>query len=703
VQLRGRVRASLLLALLVGLSGGVVLAALAGARRSDAALPRFLAASRTTDATVWIFGPRGGQPARTDLAAELRAVAAMPQVRAAHRGSALIMSGPPLIGSTQPNNQIGYVGLDRSGHEVFGRPMIVAGRLPRPDRPQEAAIDEEVAWRYGVQPGGTLRVGSYTRAQFGPAGTGVPIAAKGPTVDLRVAGVLRFPDDLLSAGEGRDNVDVDESGQLFLTPAFWRRYGPDVANYGIYIAVDLRRGHADLPAFTQAVQGQFGGQALVDAAQFGTEGDLALPARRATALETAALLAFALLSALAGLLLVGQTLGRQVVLEAAEYPILRAVGMTRGQLVGVALIRAAVIGVGGAALAVAAAVALSPLTPIGLARRAELTPGVVTDWPVLVVGGFTIVALVAVGATLPAWRAAGARGDTLGVIDREASKRPSRTAGALAAAGVRSTAVTGVRFALEPGRGRTAVPVRAALAGAVAAVCAVTAVAGYRASLGLLGRSPAAYGANWDTAVGAFASAATAEPVGDRLVRNPEVAAMAALIGVMDVSVDGRFVGVMAIDERKGSLPPTVLEGREPLRPDEIALGSITIRSLGKRVGDTVTVAADERPPRRLQVVGRVVLNQPGFDGVLTPGKGGILHLDEMRRLAPDHLLVYPVRLPFACSPEPTGIVQWVGCGGTSPAPCTRPDPMPRSATFSALATCPDCWRCWWECLVWVR
>jgi hypothetical protein len=158
---------------------------------------------------------------------------------------------------------------------------------------------------------------------------------------------------------------------LFLTPAFWRRYGPDVANYGIYIAVDLRRGHADLPAFTQAVQRQFGGQALVDAAQFGTEGDLAPPARRATALETAALLAFALLSALAGLLLVGQTLGRQVVLEAAEYPILRAVEMTRGQLVGVALIWAAVIGVGGAALAVAAAVALSPLTPIGLARRAD--------------------------------------------------------------------------------------------------------------------------------------------------------------------------------------------------------------------------------------------------------------------------------------------------------------------------------------------
>jgi hypothetical protein len=60
-QLRGRLLASMLLALLVGLAGGVVLAAVAGARRSDAALPRFLAATRTTKATVWILGPRGGQ------------------------------------------------------------------------------------------------------------------------------------------------------------------------------------------------------------------------------------------------------------------------------------------------------------------------------------------------------------------------------------------------------------------------------------------------------------------------------------------------------------------------------------------------------------------------------------------------------------------------------------------------------------------
>jgi hypothetical protein len=93
-QLRGRLLASLLLALLVGLAGGVVLAAVAGARRSDAALPRFLAATRTTEATVWILGPRGGQPARSELAAEQRAVAALPQVGTAKRGSGLITRRP---------------------------------------------------------------------------------------------------------------------------------------------------------------------------------------------------------------------------------------------------------------------------------------------------------------------------------------------------------------------------------------------------------------------------------------------------------------------------------------------------------------------------------------------------------------------------------------------------------------------------------
>ena len=640
-QLRGRVRASLLLVLLVGLSGGVVLAGLAGARRSDAALPRFLAASRTTDATVWFIGPRGGQPARTDLARELRAVAAMPQVRTAERGSPVILSASDPTGPSEPSRQLGWVGLDRAGHESFGRPIVVAGRLPDPERPDEAVVDEEFAWRHALGTGAKLRVGMYTRAQFGPAGAGVPIRPEGPAADLRVTGIVRYPDDLLPVAEGRGEVDADESSHLFLTPAFWRRHGPDLANYGIHIAVDLHGGPGDLAAFTAAVQRRFAGQASINSTQFSREGDLARTARRATALETSAFLVFAILAALAGLLMVGQTLGRQMFLEATDQPTLRALGMIRGQLVGVALVRSAVVGAGGGAIAVAVAVALSPLTPIGVARRAQLGSEATGDWPMFAVGGLVIVVLVALGAALPVWRSARGRGDATGVADPAGSGRPSRVAAALAANGVLPTTVTGVRFALERGRGRTAVPVRAALAGAAAAVCAVTAVAGFGASLIHFATTPAAYGVTWDLAVGGFASAEASEPVARRLLASPDVAAMAALTGQMDVLVDGRSSRLIAIDERRGSLAPAVIEGREPLQPDEIALGTTTLRSLGKRVGDTVTLAAEQRPGRRLRIVGRAVLNTPGYDGVISQGKGVIVQLELFRRLAPSPQAAY--------------------------------------------------------------
>jgi hypothetical protein len=84
---------------------------------------------------------------------------------------------------------------------------------------------------------------------------------------------------------------------------------------------------------------------------------------------------------LAGLLLVvavlvlGQLLARQIALDASDYPVLHSLGMTRRQLAGLAVARCTAIGAAGAALAVGVAIALSPLTPIGLARTAEPAPG----------------------------------------------------------------------------------------------------------------------------------------------------------------------------------------------------------------------------------------------------------------------------------------------------------------------------------------
>ena len=68
---------------------------------------------------------------------------------------------------------------------------------------------------------------------------------------------------------------------------------------------------------------------------------------------------------------------------------------------------------------------------------------------------------------------------------------------AAARAGLPPPAITGVRFALEPGVGRSAVPVRSAILGAILAVTVVVATVTFGSSLNTLVSHPALYGWNW--------------------------------------------------------------------------------------------------------------------------------------------------------------------------------------------------------------
>jgi hypothetical protein len=647
-QLRGRVGATVLLAVLVGLAGGMVLAAVAGARRTDAALPRFIAYDNTVDAEV--VSDVGTQPRLDPLGREVRAVAALPEVAAATRATAIILSSPDPASPTGRRRDLGYLPLDSGGSRMFGRPMMVAGRLADERRAEEVVVDEELAARRYLRVNSMWRVGAYTMAQLGQAGGETSTAPTGPTANLRIVGIVRHPIDLLPAVTGQDNLYVNH-GDLYLTPAYWHRYGPDLARYGVVMAVALHRGPTDLPRLATDVRRLLGPQTQVAPVEPGafftpTGGGVIPGLRRAIRLESGALLAFAVLAAIAALLLVGQTLGRQVFLESVEHPTLRALGMTGGQLVGVALVRAAAIGLGGAAVAVTTAVSLSPFTPIGLARRADLHPGISVDLAVLAPGALAVVALVAVCVAGPAWRASRTPATALGVAEPVGTGRPSRLVGALARAGFPPTAVIGVRLALEPGRGRTAVPVRSAIAGAAAAVCALTAAGVFGASLTRLDATPRAYGWTWDVSVGNFASVSEARRAAMTLDATRGVDGyLGAVTG--ELLLDGRRVQVMAIERAKGSVPLEVLEGREPIRAGEITLGTNTLRTLGKHVGDTVAMAVDAgQPSRRLRVVGRMVLSAGPLDTAIAPGKGAVVDFEVFRRLAPETAVqVFLVRL----------------------------------------------------------
>ena len=86
-------------------------------------------------------------------------------------------------------------------------------------------------------------------------------------------------------------------------------------------------------------------------------------------------------------------------------------------------------------------------------------------------------------------------------LTRSAAARRSSVARSAESAGLPVAGVVGVRFALEPGRGRTAVPVRSALFGTVLAVAMVVATLTFASSLGTLVSHPALYGWNWSYAL----------------------------------------------------------------------------------------------------------------------------------------------------------------------------------------------------------
>ena len=141
---------------------------------------------------------------------------------------------------------------------------------------------------------------------------------------------------------------------------------------------------------------------------------------------------------------------------------------------------AVLIGSGGALLAALGAMAASPLFPIGVARHAEPSPGLHIDWAVVLLGVIVVTAVVVLISFLAALRIT----RSTSVVVAAPRRRRRITAPELAArVGLAPTATIGLSMAVEPGSGRTAVPVRSAFFGAVVGVVGVTAVIVFASSL----------------------------------------------------------------------------------------------------------------------------------------------------------------------------------------------------------------------------
>ena len=341
---------------------------------------------------------------------------------------------------------------------------------------------------------------------------------------------------------------------------------------------------------------------------------------RAIRPQALALAGFALLTGLASLLVVGQALSRQLALDAVDYPTLRALGMTPRQLLTMALVRVGLVASAGAFIAMAVAVLSSPLMPIGPARLAEPHPGLEINVAILALGFAAIVVLLLARSAWPARRAARSRFGVLGAAEIAGAERPSRIANGFAGRGLPVPAVVGARMALESGRGRTAVPVRSALLGTAVAVAAVAGAFTFNDNLNRLVSTPHLYGWDWDidAGVGFFP---LPKDVSHDLLAQPVVDGLAG--GQFSaITIGGKDVPAAGIDQLGGApVFPTLLDGRAPNRPDEIALGAKTLRRAHRRVGETVVIRANNAS-RTMHIVGRVVFPKFGGAGFSATGLG---------------------------------------------------------------------------------
>ena len=587
---------------LVGLFAGVVLAAAAGARRTSTAYPRYLHTARASDVFV--------SPYERLLRGSYEEIRSLPQVAEAGLAAVPIMarvdrSGTGdflLLATTSADGRFGY---------TINRPKVLEGRLPRSNEAAEALIDPNTARKLRLSLGEEVTLRAFDEE---PADRSRIEPGDGRPATFRIVGIGMFPDQVVPT------QFVDELPRLFLTPAAHQLYAAAPSSI-VYeeIFVRLKAG-ADVDTFRHEVDRITGADPDARGHDFGFDSDRTAKVQRAIRPQAVALALFAGLAGFAGLLIVGQSLARQILLDATEYPILRALGMSRQQLVAMTLFRVAGIALAGGLVGTILAIASSPAMPVGPARLAEPDPGVSVDATLLAAGLAGLPVLLMALSVRPAWKATSSAGGTLGTSEMPRAERPSWLAAVVARLGAPAPVVAGVRLAVEPGHGRSAVPVRTTIASAVVALLAAAGATTFGTNLNRLISMPSRYGQSWDASLDGGYSLLPTDAVVTRLSGDPAVAAFSGG-NFGEVSIGGKQVSAVGIDALRGTVFPTLLEGRPPARSDEIVLGTSVLRRIQRAVGDRIAVEVGG-VEREMSIVGRAVFPTLGLPGFSPTGLG---------------------------------------------------------------------------------
>lgn len=620
---RPRLVPTVVIIILLAAAGGATMAAAAGARRTQSAYPRLLEATREADVAVT---PEVEPLALGDL--DLRGIPGL--------ASAGLIRGYGVFADDagQPNFDTGYFAtapVDDVAYRRLSAPLVVAGRLPDPNRADEVLV----AANAGVSVGDPLRGYLFQFAELEAKLAQLEAEQRPPTqadidevvtpIDLRVVGLARFTFQVAST------EDATVEPALVLTPAFVAA-NPARESYTM-LRAELEHPDRDLSAFQTALRERLPEAGL----KFSTSAAALLRVEASTSPYVTTLALFALILGLTAALVLGQSVVRQVLADGADLPTLRALGMTAPQMRVVLVVRWAAAGLVAAALAVGCSIALSGTFPIGPAHESEPRPGLRLDWPVLAAGALAIV-LIAVGSALigGGWALRRAR--------EAAHVAPTSTrrgiAFRLGSLGASPPVTTGFHAALtSPPTGGTS-PL-GSIVGVVVAIASVAAALTFGSSLGRLVDEPSRYGWTWDGVIETYQGGLD-DRLTDSIERDPDIAAYST--GARGtVTIEGRPVFAVGLEPGRGEVDVRALRGRLPTDLGEIALGRAVRRAIGTEIGETVRATTIDGREIRLRVVGEALvpaLNSDGNEGV---SEGAILTLDglgDVAGLRPSFVLI---------------------------------------------------------------
>jgi hypothetical protein len=595
VEWRTRWQSYLLIAGVIAVTVAAVLALLLGAARTDRAFKRLRAATNASDVNVGIDDPN----TKDGLIAALRAIDGV--------GSLAVFD--ELFVRPQGSNYFPDYDLlaiaPRTAQDgrTLDVPVITRGRAADPARDDEVMINDELARALRVSPGDRISLESMSRdwihLTYNGGDAGPP---DGPRVAITVVGIARG-----SADFGRLKA------VMYLTPAFTAHYGADVNSYQFVEATASEaardRLHREgLAGFPDAEVGpsQFADDATTDTA-LGTI---------ATALRwlAGAVAAAGSVGIGAAALSIARSMRRRAV------PLVALGWTARDTLVASvgALAPWLVTGVAGGVLV---GIIGSPRTLIDLARQADPASGAVVVYPVIIVAVAAVASAAIAGLVAVSWRRPSViRAGNLSVRQ------------VVAPLGRPLALVLGGRNALwgpPANGGLRSRASRGALAVAAAAVAAAIATVIVSASIGRLQHEPALSGRGPSRIIDSGESVDLADRALSLFAKDDRVASFAAVHISFGISIgQGDDVTTMVYDLRRGTFDATVLRGRLPQSPDEVALGPSTLQRERASVGDTITLSG---PAGRggFHIVGSVLFPEGdlSFDdgAALTLGGGDLL------------------------------------------------------------------------------